>query len=120
MQMALHKGTPTLQAMSTGNLTRTDNVFVSHELANMVTECRTIPEEWPARSNHFPVVTSIEGGADPAEEPARCNYRAADWQAICEELAIALAGVEAKEELDNADEFYTLLCTLTRKIQDTL
>src|SRR5882672_2895024 len=98
MQMALHKGTPTLQAMSTGNLARTDNIFVSHKLANMVTECRTIPEE----------------------QPARCNYRAADWQAIREELAIALAGVEAKEELDNVDEFYALLHTLTRKIQDTL
>ena len=36
LQMVLHKGMLTLQAMSTGNLTRTNNVFMSCKLANRV------------------------------------------------------------------------------------
>jgi len=39
-----------------------------------------VPEEWPARSDHFPVVTAVEVGPDMVEEPTRYNYRAADCQ----------------------------------------
>jgi len=42
-QMILPGGAPTLQALSTGNLTQTNNIFVSQELTSMVSECRTIP-----------------------------------------------------------------------------
>src|SRR5882672_6317821 len=54
LQMILPKGAPTLQAMATGNLTRMDNIFVSSCLAGTVTECRTVPEERLARTDHFP------------------------------------------------------------------
>ena len=86
----------------------------------MVAECRAIPEEWPGRSNHFLVVTLIEGGTNMVEEPTRHNYRAMDWQAICKEMAIVLGSIEAKEELDSTSEFHDLLHTLTREIQDVI
>jgi len=43
LQMALPRGHPTLQVMSTGNYTRPDNVFISSSLNEVVAECNTVP-----------------------------------------------------------------------------
>jgi Endonuclease-reverse transcriptase len=57
LEMALPKGLPTLQSMVTKNWTRTDNVFCSQNVMEILTTCTTLPEERPAGTDHLPVVT---------------------------------------------------------------
>src|SRR5882672_8858559 len=116
LQMILPKGVLTLQALLTGNLTRPDNVFASDSLVSMVVECRTVPEEWPTRSDHFPIDIVVKVGADVVMEPAKSNFRATDWQVVREEMAIALCRLDMREEINGMDEFNARLHALTRAI----
>ena len=49
LQMTLPKRLPTLIAMSTGNYTRTDNIFISSTLIEKLTTCTTVLEDQPAK-----------------------------------------------------------------------
>ena len=60
LQMTLPKRLPTLIAMLTGNYKRTDNVFISSTLIERLITCTTVPEGQPAKSNHFPINTTLE------------------------------------------------------------
>ena len=56
LQMTLPKDIPTLQALSTGNHTITDNVFISSLIVGRVIKCILWPDERPVRSDHILVV----------------------------------------------------------------
>ena len=53
MEMVLPPGTPTLRAFSTGNLTQTDNVFCSNNIAPAIMHCDTKPDRRPVKTDHF-------------------------------------------------------------------
>ena len=72
--MALPKGVPMLMAMSTGNNTQTDNVFISAYLHQHLISCNTVPEDRPARSDHFPIDTVIEAVASRTTQVTKYNY----------------------------------------------
>jgi len=50
LQMVLPKDIPMLQALSTGNHTRPDNMFISSLIAGRVIRCSTLPDKRPIRS----------------------------------------------------------------------
>ena len=78
LQMTLPKGLPTLIAMSTGNYTRTDNVFMSSTLAERLITCTTVPEDQPAKSNHFPVDTTLKLKVHTAGNRQKFNFHKTD------------------------------------------
>jgi len=49
-------------------------------------ECKTIPEECPAKTNHIPIITTLDMSPSKQEETPRPNFKAADWTKFREEL----------------------------------
>ncbi|PIL24452.1 transcription factor [Ganoderma sinense ZZ0214-1] len=79
LEMALPAGIPTLEALNTRNLTRPDNVFCSSDLTDLVSRCGTAPHLRPTKTDHFPVLTTLNIPLDPARPTRRRNFREVDW-----------------------------------------
>jgi len=79
MMMALPKDTPTLQASSTGNHTRVDNVFCNANLNRAIVSCDTNPSRRPLKTDHYPIITIIDIAVQVSEEEVRLNFRMANW-----------------------------------------
>src|SRR5882672_434169 len=120
LQMALPKGTPTLHASATGNYTRPDNVFISSTLTDTLICCTTRPDERPARTDHFPIVTQLDTGADTQADVPQPNYRCANWDKVRKELAVRLAMLHLEEHIHSEVGFFSCLNELTCAISDTV
>ena len=79
MHMTLLKNLPTLKAMSTGNYTCTDNIFISADLLDKIIICTTIPEDQPAKSDHIPINTTLEINTTATTTKPKYNYRQTIW-----------------------------------------
>jgi len=90
LQMALPKDTPTLQALSTRNFTRPDNVFISSSIVGHLICCRTLPDERPARADHIPIISELDLELDEQEETPCPNFKMAEWKAVRELLTAKL------------------------------
>ena len=77
MMMALPKNTPTLQASSTGNHTRVDNVFCSANLIQAIVSCDTNPSRCPLKTDHYPIITIINVAVQLAKRKCDRTFR---WQ----------------------------------------
>jgi hypothetical protein len=60
LTMALPPKIPTLEALSSGRYTRVDNVFISDDIAHLVTKCKTSPKRRPIKTDHIPIITHLE------------------------------------------------------------
>ena len=60
MDMPLPAGMPTIETFRTGSLSRPDNIFCSASLMHSFVECNTKPELRPARTDHFPVIGTLD------------------------------------------------------------
>ncbi|KAF8498930.1 hypothetical protein JB92DRAFT_2582350, partial [Gautieria morchelliformis] len=119
MQMALPKGIPTLKAMSTGNLTCTDNVFVSTELLESIITCTTVPEDQPAKSDHYLVDTTLEVTTKFTVDTPRYNCKQADWGPFNEGLATRLRDSIDRPEPTSEEEFLQQLRAVVDTITET-
>jgi len=79
LHMVLPKDLPMLHAMVLGNHTRPDNAFASDTLAQTIVKCTMLPEEWPTRSDHFPIVIKVDMEPASHEEFSWPNYKIMDW-----------------------------------------
>src|SRR5882724_6646036 len=59
LHMILPKDLPMLHALASGNFTRPNNVFTSEMLATAIVKCTMIPEEQPTRTEHLPIVITL-------------------------------------------------------------
>ena len=80
LHMMLPEHIPTLQAFSTGNHMRTDNVFATTKLNNSVTTCKTVPEEQLIKTDHYPIDTEIVLTIKRAIENPKHNFWKVDWK----------------------------------------
>jgi len=99
LQMTLPKGLPILRAVSLGNYTRPDNIFISSSLCLAVVRCNTVPEDRPARKAHIPIVTVINAAPEVQTEAPRTNYRVADWDEVRLEMALRLEQLDVHEDI---------------------
>jgi len=120
LQMALPKSLPTLHAMSSGNYTRPNNVFVSSSLSAPMVYCNMVPDERPARSDHMPIVMVLNMAPTTQTEKPRANYRAADLEAVRVELAVQLEGLDVLEDIGTTAEFDTRLHMFTHVLLETI
>jgi len=74
LQMTLLKDIPMLQALSTGNYTRPDNVYISSLMAGHMIRCITLPEERPERTDHIPIVTEVDMSLEAKTESPCPNF----------------------------------------------
>ena len=82
--------------------------------------CVTVPEEWPARSNHIPIVMALSAAPEIQTEVPRPNYRAADWEVVRAEMALRLKELEVGSNIHTVDEFNTRLDKLIHAIPEVI
>src|SRR6201996_1515737 len=114
--MTLPPKVPTLCAMSTGNYTRVDNVFVSADIAHYVDRCTTIPEARPARTDHMPILTELDFTPQKAAKPQRWNWSAVDWEDFRGRLEAELLMLGIAKEPTNPQELDANLDDLVQAI----
>ncbi|KIJ53093.1 hypothetical protein M422DRAFT_95009, partial [Sphaerobolus stellatus SS14] len=78
--MALPAGLPTLEASTTKNLTRPDNVFCTEELLNAMKTCEVKMEDRPAATDHFPIRSVFSTAVSQIEPKPKYNFRDVDWE----------------------------------------
>jgi hypothetical protein len=120
MKMALPEGMPTLRAMSTGNFTRVDNVFLSDALLNTVIKCTARPEDLPPRTDHFPIETILDISAPLVEAIPRRNFRCVDWDDFNKALQTRLGRLPAPSKIRMVEEFRERVQRLDEAVDDTI
>jgi len=116
MKMALPAYTPTLQAHSTKNHTRVDNVFCSTDLLNVIVKCDTDDESHPVKMNHYPIVTQIDICAPRIKITPRQNFRQVNWTELVKTLKENLANLPPPTEIPSIQSFDKKLKALNEAI----
>ncbi|EIW75385.1 hypothetical protein CONPUDRAFT_38117, partial [Coniophora puteana RWD-64-598 SS2] len=117
MEMALPQGIPTLEASSTSNYTRPDNVFCNAEIIDLFTECNVHPELRPIKTDHLPIISRLRVEAMAAHPISRRNFRATDWDELRKELRARLRLSPPPETIADEDHFYRYFDLVTGAIQ---
>ncbi|KAF8580748.1 hypothetical protein K439DRAFT_1300029, partial [Ramaria rubella] len=118
--MTLPKHIPTLCAMSTGNFTCPDNVFISSELADSVLQCTTIPEDRPARTDHFPISTILDIPLAAQHDPPLFNFRDTDWEKFRTKLKPKLDLSQLESPITDEHIFHSRIDSLTNAIIESI
>ena len=74
LHMALPPQIPTLQAFSTGNWTRPDNVWCSSHTADLFTKCDTNPQSRGPNTDHVPIHMSLDTVLPHSNTKAQRNF----------------------------------------------
>ena len=92
MKMALPPHIPTLQLHSTGNHTRTDNVFCNKDLLDSFIKCDTDDASHPIETDHYPIITQLDISTEKSNLTPKLNFWDIDWDKL---------QVTFKENLEN-------------------
>jgi hypothetical protein len=80
LEMALPHNIPTLEACGTGNWTCPDNVWRCVDTPSLFISCDIDPSLRPMKTNHLPIILTIDLTYLPSNRPTRFNYRIIDWK----------------------------------------
>ena len=120
MKMALPEGMPTLRAMSTGNFTRVDNVFLSDMVLNTMIKCTTRPENLPPRTDHFPIETVLDISALLVDvEPWR-DFRRVDWEDFIKTFRTRLGRLPTPTVIRTIEKFQERIWRLDKVVNNTI
>jgi hypothetical protein len=123
MNQSLPKGEPTLQASSTGNWTRPDNVFCTDHTMDFFTKCNTNPALRGPKTDHVPIHSILELTVPRTQHEPTRNFRDTDWEQFRETLAQRLDTRPAPSTLTSDNEFQlatrNLALTLDKVISET-
>jgi len=120
LQMALPKDIPTLQALSTGNHTRPNYIFISSLVAGSVIRCTMIPDKRQVRSDHILVVTEVNRFLEEWVELPCPSFRLADWKGVREILTSRLKGLDTGVEINTPGKLYIQVGELTCTISEIM
>ncbi|THU77757.1 hypothetical protein K435DRAFT_701710, partial [Dendrothele bispora CBS 962.96] len=120
LEMTLPAGIPTLEALSTGNFTRVDNVFCTSTMAERTIRCDTDPGLRPTKTDHFPIVTTLDIRAPLVSSEERLNWKTVKWKELCERLEEDLRLIGEPKEIESKEEFWERLRQVNRVIEDVL
>ena len=98
MQMALPKDIPTLEACTTKNFMRVNNIFCSAVLFDTFVSCNTFPHLRPQKTDHLPIISILEIEPERIAHNDKYNFRLTDWDKFRKTLEINLAGLLTEEE----------------------
>ena len=119
LKMALPAKIPTLQALSTGNWTRPDNVWCSNHTTELFIQCDTNPGLRGPNTDHLPILSKIDFSLNHnVPKPSR-NFRSTDWEAFNKHLTTLLP-LSDPQRITNNTEFRTTLDTLTTALRSTI
>ena len=118
--MALPEDIPTLEANSTGNHTRPDNVFCTAHLIDAITTCNVRPDLHPANTDHYPIITELNLCPEHTNPPPRPNYRATNWEKFSKHLNEQLTTLPPTSKINTIPELEKRLEDLTNAILSSI
>lgn len=119
MVQLLPCGIPTLQASSTGNWTRPDNVFGTEHLLDAVVSCDTAPDLRGPKTDHLPILLTLDLVVPQTTPELRRNWREVDWDAFKMHLQTAIT-IKPAIPLASDDEFQQAARHLTNAITSAM
>ena len=120
MKMALPKDIPTLKAKATKNHTRPDNVFCSADLLDNFISCDTDPAKQPTKTDHYPIISTIDIEPGSEEMTPRRNFRDTDWEDFGKTLGDELEDVPEPEAYTSVEELERAIRRLDNAINVTI
>lgn len=97
---------PTLQSSSTRNWTRPDNVFCTEHTSDTIASCNTAPDKRGPKTDHVPILTTLDMSIQASPDSPSWNYRSVDWDKFNSALNDALTNqVGPPRVLETAEEF---------------
>ena len=120
MKMALPVFIPTLQAHSTGNHTRVDNVFCSEDLMKAITKCYTDDAKQPVKTDHYPITMILDIHMTKTELPPRFNFCKMNWPEFLPTLESNLDKLPQPAPINNVDSFNNRLTALNTAIWESI
>src|SRR6201996_1194005 len=115
LEMMLPPEIPTLQALATGNHTRTDNVFASDTISDLFISCNTAPERRPTRTDHYPILIELDIAPRRSPQTLQRNFRNVDWIEFEEALSEKLQNL-GDPHIRSANELRTFVTAFYRAI----
>ena len=120
MKMALPPSIPTLKSHSTGNYTRVDNVFCNRNLLDLVIKCHTDDASHPVKTDHYPIITTLDIHTPKAIHAPRLNFHDVDWPELLNTLKPNLANISPPTVITNTDNFNQKLTALYTTVWDVI
>ena len=120
LRMALPPRIPTLQALSTGNWTRPDNVWCTNHTTDLFTKCDTNPGLRGPNTDHLPILSSLDVPLPRNPPRTHPNFRATDWKESNDQLHTLLSDHPAPTTLKTAQQFCTALNAVNTSIKTAI
>ena len=118
--MELPPNIPTLQAFTTKNWTRTDNIWRSGNTTNPFTICRVNPSLRPILTDHIPIESVLSFPVSKLDPPPRYNFHSADMENFREHLITQLPAIKRLDDLKTSGQIDQAVTQLTGAIQNTI
>jgi ribonuclease HI len=120
MIMQLPPEIPTLEALSTGNWTRPDNVWCSSHTSDRFISCNVDPSLRPPHTDHLPIISVIDFSVTRAETTKSRNFRLVDWEEFTTKLKEILDANPSPRPITNSEEFDTALRNVSEALTATI
>ena len=119
LRMALPADIPTLQALSTGNWTRPDNVWCTSQTTDHFLQCDTDPGLRGPNTDHLPILSTLDLPTTRNTPRTTRNFRATDWKEFTDRLMTLLPPDEPKR-LTSESEFREALNSINDALRITI
>ena len=116
MIMTLPKDNPTLEASSTKNWTRPDNVFCSENTATTLIHCFTDAARRGPCTDHVPILTAFDLQTPNADNRPSLNFNDVDWKEFNKTLKANLSTLPVDDPIVSDTEFQRTAKTVTDAI----
>jgi len=119
LRMALPPNIPTLQALSTGNWTRPDNVWCSNHITDLFAKCNTNPGLRGPNTDHLPILSKLDLPLNHNMTKPTRNFRSTDWNEFNTHLKEVLSpSIPSRIRTEN--QFRTSLDMVTTALKSTI
>ena len=118
--MALPPFIPTLQALSTGNWTRPNNVWCSNHSLELFMKCDTNLGLQGPNIDHVPILSSLDIPLPCNTPKPTCNFCVTDWSKLGKQLTHLLDACPRARRLRTPEELHPALDVINKLIRDSI
>jgi len=120
MCQALPKDKPTLQSTNTGNWTCPDNVFCTDHTLDSFIICDTAPRLRAPKTDHVPILSTLDLDIPRATVTTSYNYRDVDWEKFSTHIEERLQRIPPPQPIIDLDSFRTAAKDLATALHDVI
>jgi ribonuclease HI len=120
LELALPSGILTHVHNVTKKWTRLDQVFISEHSTNLVETCDTETRFRSIKTDHLPVITTLNLNIQIEQPTATRNFREVDWAEFTDNLAKRLTNLDSPNQITSQDRLNVSCEALTKTIQATI